>query len=48
MIVFMNESSEVGSVSLVCAVKLWLGEIHRLRILNVMDPIEISCMMLLL
>ena len=39
----MNESSEVGLVLLVRVVKLWLGEIYRLSILNVMDLIEISC-----
>ena len=43
MIVFMNENCEVGIELLVCVVKLWLVEIYRLRILNVIDPIEISC-----
>ena len=38
----MSENSEVGLVLLVDVVKLCLGEIYRLRILNVMDPIEIS------
>ena len=42
MIVFMNENCEVGLELLVCVVKLWLDEIYRLRIRNVIDPIEIS------
>ena len=44
MIVFMNENSEVGLELLVCVVKLWLGEIYRLKILDVINPVEISCM----
>ena len=43
MIVFMNENCEVGLQLLVCVVKLWLDETYRLRILNVIDTIEISC-----
>ena len=43
MIVFISENSEVCLELLVCVVKLWLGEIYRLRILNAIDPIEISC-----
>ena len=43
MIVFMNENSKVRLELLVCVVKLWLDEIYRLTILNVVDPIEISC-----
>ena len=43
MIVFMNENCEVGLELLVYVVKLWLDEIYRLRIRNVIAPIEISC-----
>ena len=43
MIVFIKENSKLGLELLVCVVKLWLDEIYRFRIQNVIDPIEISC-----